>query len=137
MTNPKLQLNSPTQQIGKKYEALAYQFLQKKGLILIAQNWLQPQVGELDLVMIQKGKTWDTLVFVEVKSRSAYKNGQFGTAVDSITPAKQKKVIDTAQHFLQANPEYENYECRFDVVCFDGVDGLNKTPEWIQGAFLG
>lgn len=137
MTNPKLQLNSLTQKIGKKYEELACQFLQKKGLILIAQNWLQPKVGELDLVMIQKGKTWDTLVFVEVKGRSAFKNGQFGTAVDSITPAKQKKVIDTAQHFLQANPEYENYECRFDVVCFDGVDGLNKTPEWIQGAFLG
>lgn len=130
---PKLTLSAPNQKIGKQYEALACQCLQNQGLVLVAQNWLQPKVGELDLVMIQKGNAWDTLVFVEVKGRRTAKNGQYGTAVDSITPAKQKRVIDAAQHFLQANPAYANYECRFDVVCFDGLD---NPPEWIQGAFL-
>ncbi len=132
---PKLTLNSPSQKIGKQYEALACKYLQKKGLVLIAQNWLQPKVGELDLIMIEKGKAWDTLVFVEVRGRGSNRFGQYGTAVNSITAAKQRKVVEAALHFLQAHPKYADYDCRFDVVVFDGIN--SGQPQWIQGAFLG
>ncbi|MGP4953474.1 YraN family protein, partial [Psychrobacter sp. T6-1] len=47
-----LQLSSPKQRQGGYFEQQACSFLQIQGLTLIAQNWQQPKVGELDLVMI-------------------------------------------------------------------------------------
>ena len=68
MVNKKpLTLTSPTQRQGSRFEQQACEFLQARGLILIAQNWQQPKVGELDLVMLEKGQAWSTLVFVEVR----------------------------------------------------------------------
>lgn len=130
MVSKTLALTAPKQQQGKHFEQLASDFLQQQGLILIAQNWCQAKVGELDLVMLEQGQTWDTLVFVEVRQR---KPSQFGDALASITKTKQQKLIKTAQYFLQANPQYVDCECRFDVVGF--VDGL-VAPEWLQGAFM-
>ncbi len=123
-----LKMVSEKQQIGKVYENMACQFLLDNGLQLIAQNWLQAKIGELDLVMLETGKAWDTLVFVEVRVR---KSEQFGDALASITKAKQRKLIKTAHCFLQNNPNYQNYDCRFDVIAF-----TNNRPTWIQGAFM-
>ena len=131
-----LPLTSPKQQDGECYERQAIAFLQAQGLTLIAQNWLKAKVGELDAVMIESGMAWDTLVFVEVRKR---KRSGFGDAVLSVTPTKQKKIAKTARYFLQAHPEYKEYECRFDVVAFDVDATDNKAspvmPEWVQGAF--
>lgn len=143
-----LKLTSPTQQKGSLYEQFASLFLQQAGMTLIAQNWLQPKVGELDLVMLQsaqpsdvsgqhqsqqthwQAKVWDTLVFVEVKVRiqpEAYVQTGindtqpygYGDAMTSVTASKQKKLVKTANHFLQQHPEYHHCECRFDVVAFN------------------
>ncbi len=46
-------LTSPKQRQGSYFEQHALVFLQQQGLILIAQNWQQPKVGELDLVMLE------------------------------------------------------------------------------------
>ena len=70
MANDKpLMLTSPKQRQGSYFEQQACEFLQERGLILVAQNWQQPKVGELDLVMLEKGQAWSTLVFVEVRQR--------------------------------------------------------------------
>jgi putative endonuclease len=46
MVNDKpLNLTSPTQRQGSRFEQQACAFLQAQGLILIAQNWQQPKVG--------------------------------------------------------------------------------------------
>lgn len=127
-----MQLVSPTQQSGATFEALACEFLQHQGLTLIAQNWQQPKVGEIDLIMMSQNENdgLATLVFIEVRKRRA---SSFGNAAMSISPAKQEKLAKTAQYFLQQHPQFANCDCRFDVVAFDGN---NKVPDWIVGAFL-
>ena len=111
---------SPTQRQGSHFEQLACDYLQQQGLQLIAKNWQQPKVGELDLVMIEVGVAWSTLVFVEVRQRQC---SSFGDAALSVTTSKQRKIIKAAQYFLQQYPKYADYDCRFDVVAYN----INKT----------
>ena len=149
-----LALTSPKQRQGSYFEQLACEFLQGQGLLLIAQNWNQPKVGELDLVMLETGKTWSTLIFVEVRQR---RYSSFGDAALSVTAAKQRKLIKTAKYFLQQHSQYANYECRFDVIAYDSESAIrqidhedthsdttasyntndtNHIPEWLAGAFI-
>ena len=150
-----LNLTSPRQRQGSLFEQQACEFLQSQGLILIAQNWQQPKVGELDLIMLETGSAWletgsawletgsawSTLVFIEVRQRQ---RSGFGGAALSVTASKQRKVIRTAQYFLQQHPEYEDYDCRFDVIAYDTVGNHIKTsgqnienqPQWLKGAFI-
>ena len=151
--NKPLILSSPKQRQGGHYERQACQYLQTKGLVLIAQNWHQPKVGELDLVMLEKGVAWSTLVFIEVRQRRL---SGFGDAALSVTTAKQNKIIKTAKYFLQQHPQYANHDCRFDVVAYNikkrptkiSTSNLNTQqncdekseqsvlPEWVVGAFV-
>lgn len=80
-------------QTGRRGEELAALYLQQKGYAIIERNWRCP-VGELD-VIAQDGST---LVFVEVRTRQG---SRFGRAEESITPAKQTRLIELAQTFLQ------------------------------------
>ena len=127
-----LKLASPTQKSGATFEARACEFLQHQGLTLIAQNWQQPKVGEIDLIILAQNAhdNLATLVFIEVRRRRA---SNFGNAAMSVSTVKQKKIIKTAQYFLQQHPEFADCDCRFDVVAFDGQ---NLTPDWIVAAFL-
>lgn len=125
-------LISAKQKQGASFEALALAFLQEQGLILIAQNWLCPKVGELDLVMRDHDTLGELLVFIEVRQRTSH---QYGGALDSISRHKQKKIIQTAQRFLTAHPQYHDYGCRFDVVSFDGKQTGSEPTQWIQNAF--
>lgn len=153
MANDKpLMLTSPKQRQGSYFEQQACEFLQERGLILVAQNWQQPKVGELDLVMLEKGQAWSTLVFVEVRQRQ---RSYFGDAARSVTTSKQRKIIKAARYFLQQNQKYSDYECRFDVIAYNTANNSNSKnetnitldnqpnqwleinqPEWLQGAFI-
>jgi putative endonuclease len=140
-----LALTSPKQRQGSYFERQACEFLQAQGLVLIAQNWQQPKVGELDLIMLETGKAWSTLVFIEVRQR---KQSSFGDAALSVTRAKQRKIIKTAKYFLQQHPKYAHYDCRFDVIAYNvaqstknidngkSVSGKDNQPEWLIGAFI-
>ena len=135
-----LTLTSPTQHQGSLFEQQACAFLQAQGLYLMAQNWQQPKVGELDLIMLEMGQSWSTLVFIEVRQR---KRSSFGDAALSVTASKQRKVIKTAKYFLQQHPEYAHYDCRFDVIAYNTTDKTktkgqlsDNQPEWIKGAFI-
>ncbi|WP_261870229.1 YraN family protein [Psychrobacter sp. JCM 18901] len=92
-------LTSPKQRQGSRFEQQACEYLQAQGLRLVAQNWQQPKVGELDLVMIEIGSAWSTLVFIEVRQR---KSSNYGDAALSVTASKQRKVIKAAQCFFAA-----------------------------------
>ncbi|WP_420229640.1 YraN family protein [Psychrobacter sp. ER1] len=133
-------LTSPKQRQGSRFEQQACEYLQMQGLRLVVQNWQKPKVGELDLVMIETGLAWSTLVFIEVRQR---KSSNYGDAALSVTASKQRKVIKTAQSFLQQYPEYAHYDCRFDVIAYNTMSKLNSRneeldhqPEWIQNAFI-
>ncbi len=133
-------LTSPKQRQGSLFEQQACEYLQAQGLTLVAQNWQQPKIGELDLVMMEAGPAWSTLVFIEVRQR---KRSVYGDAALSVTTSKQRKVIKAAQYFLQQYPEYARYDCRFDVIAYNTAGKLSSKehplsdePEWLKGAFV-
>ncbi len=79
-------------QTGRRGEELAAAYLVDKGYKIVAQNW-RCQTGELDIIAGQG----DTLVFVEVRTRSG---PRFGTPEESVTPAKQARLIALAETYL-------------------------------------
>ena len=81
--------------------------------------------GELDLVCLEG----DTVVFVEVRLRT---NPRFGSAAESITAAKWRRIVFAAKWwFIRAGRMYQDRPCRFDAVLFDNA----AEPQWIRGAF--
>lgn len=109
------------QLLGKFAENRAEALLKSAGLGIVARNW-RCRHGEIDLIA-QDGST---LVFVEVRSR---KHCEYGTAADSITVTKQRRIIMAARHYLATLKTLP--ACRFDAVTLDeGGD-----PVWIKSAF--
>lgn len=120
-------MSANSRHLGNQSEQQAYAYLSRQGLKLITRNH-HCRHGEIDLVM-QDGQT---LVFVEVRSRSS---AQFGSAIASISSSKQKKIIAAAQHFLMTHPIHQQQACRFDVI---GMDASKKPSnlQWIKNAFV-
>ena len=92
--------------LGLKGEQIAQKYLLKKGYKILATNY-QCRFGELDLIARDK----DCLVFCEVKTRS---KGMVAPPQESVTPAKQRKMIKTAQFWLMEHPQ--DVAMRFDVL---------------------
>lgn len=107
---------------GLQAEKIAATFLINNGLSLVVQNY-HCQFGEIDLIMQEA----ETLVFIEVRLRSS---SQFGGAAESITRHKQQKLIATAQHFLQTQP---NRPCRFDAILMSKTNF--QDIDWLRNAF--
>ncbi|OHV12231.1 YraN family protein [Kushneria phosphatilytica] len=109
---------------GHDIEALTARWLSQRGLREVARNQ-HARGGEIDLIM----RDGDTLVFVEVRYRRCT---QYGTALETITPAKQRRIIRAARFYLAR--ERLSCACRFDVV---GVTGTPEALEfdWISAAF--
>ncbi|HEY4688115.1 MAG TPA: YraN family protein [Anaerolineae bacterium] len=96
--------------LGQAGEALAVRELERHGYRIVARNWRCP-VGEIDVVAEQDG----VRVFVEVRTR---RGNERGTPLESITPAKQAKLIETAQTYLQENGP-DDRDWRIDVVAVE------------------
>ncbi len=112
--------------IGRETESLANNFLLNQGLQWLCSNY-RCYHGEIDLIMRHN----QYLVFVEVRSRNSL---NFGGAIASITPAKQKKLIKTAMHYQITTKQWELYPCRFDLIL---LQGKNNQIEWLQNFILG
>ena len=102
-------------QIGHQGETLAASYLAAKGFSILHRNWRCPG-GELDIV----AEMGQTLVFVEVRTR---RGTRYGTAAESITPAKQARLIQLAQTFLQETNR-SSQSWRIDVVAVRLGSGL-------------
>jgi len=117
-----------TKSAGDAAEARALDFLQARGLKLVERNYRVARGpsrpgGEIDLIV--RDPADGTLIFVEVRQRS---RDDFGSAAESVTPAKQRRVIHAARHYLSRLMPWP--PCRFDVVCIDA-----DRIEWLQAAF--
>ena len=111
---------------GHAAETLAAAYLQGHGLGILARN-VRFRGGEVDLIADDGG----CIVFVEVRLRS---NGRFGGAAESITAAKQRRVLIAAQWWLGgAGRRFRDAPCRFDAVLLDALDPARVT--WLPGAF--
>ena len=124
--------------LGQWAEQTALLFLQSQQYQYVNKNY-HSRFGEIDLIV----KRDNELVFVEVKARSA---GSYAEACEVISYSQQRKIIKTAQFFLQRYPNYYNFDCRFDVICFVFPQKLAKTvqpdfsklqydQQWIKHAF--
>jgi len=96
--------------LGQRGEDIAAAHLQQQGYEVLARNWRCP-AGELDVV----AREGQTLAFVEVRTR---RGDRFGTPEQSITPAKQAKLVELAQTYLQEK-DLTDENWRIDVVAVE------------------
>lgn len=119
-------MQTPRARIGRSAEILAARELGKRGYVILDCNY-RCAYGEIDLV----ARDGDSLVFVEVRCR---RTSSYGTPAESVTPAKQNRLIAAAQHYLQSSNSGET-PCRFDVVeVVAGKDGL-EVANVLKDAF--
>ena len=126
--------------LGEQSEAMAKKYLEQQGLSYVTQNF-SCRRGEIDLIM----KDEDQLVFIEVRYRS---QNNHGTAVETITLKKQKRITLAAQYYLHKNQLTEKVSCRFDIVaagksaktyhndtCPDTNSIRGSEIRWLKNAF--
>ncbi len=111
------------QSLGQSSEDLAAAFLEKRGYRILVRN-KRFKIGEIDIVAMDG----DTLVFVEVRSRSD--PSQVHPA-ETITPRKKQQIIRAAMAYCQ-NERITDTMIRFDVIA---VLGPENKIELIQNAF--
>jgi len=112
---------------GDAAEQRALDHLLRQGLRLVCRNYRlaggpHARGAEIDLILRERD---GTLVFVEVRARSA---ASAGGAAASVTGVKQRRIVRAAQHYLLRLPQLP--PCRFDVVAVDG-----ESLQWIRAAF--
>lgn len=114
-------------QRGAAAEALATEYLQSRGLKVLARN-LRCRGGELDVVCLDGG----VLAIVEVRQRI---RSDFGGALASVNRFKQRKIIRAARFFWQRTPSWRARRMRFDVIAVQGLPDGTPQIHWIKDAF--
>jgi putative endonuclease len=92
---------------GNFGEKIAHRYLQAKGLIFVTKNY-HCRYGEVDLIF----RSDTQIIFVEVKLRT----GDEYLPHESVNFIKQRKLILTAEDFLQRRHLLFEVDWRFDVV---------------------
>ena len=100
--------------IGKKIEDSTIKYLEDCGYQILERNY-QIISGEIDIIARESSY----LVFLEVKYR---KNKSMGYAQEAVTIHKQRKIIQTAKHYLLTHGISFDVPCRFDVVAVNGSE---------------
>ncbi|MDR0927840.1 MAG: YraN family protein [Ignavibacteria bacterium] len=116
--NDNTQNNLYNKNIGNKGEDIAVKFLEDKGYLIIERNFKFGKEGEIDIVAKDK----NTLVFVEVKTRS---NHNFGDPVLAISQKKRRLWSLAANGYMLKN-NIHNQECRLDLIA---IDLISETPQ--------
>jgi putative endonuclease len=103
------------QSIGRRGERLAARHLRRLGYRILARNY-HSGAGEIDLIALDRSTRrslgGETLVFVEVKTRSSDRY----TAPESAVDARKRRTIEkVAGHYL-AGRDADGYVLRFDLV---------------------
>jgi len=120
-------MSDPRRQLGTWGEEQAARYLRTQGYEIVERNW-RCAAGELDLIAWEK----EQLVFVEVRTR---RGRTYGTPEESVTQAKQAKLIELAQTYIQ---EHAELECawRIDVVAVElrlGQPRINLIRHAVMG----
>src|SRR6478672_963906 len=104
--------------LGERGEKLACRFLKKNGYKVLYRNFRGRTGGEIDIVC----RDQDTLVFVEVKTRT---REDFGRGLDAVDHDKRKRIARGGLAWLRLldNPDIL---FRFDVV--EVVIGEGAAP---------
>jgi putative endonuclease len=112
---------------GARGEQLARRFLRRNGYKILYRNFKGRSGGEIDIVC----RDGDTLVFVEVKTRT---REDFGRPVSAVDRQKQRRISRGALNWLRMldNPDIL---FRFDVVEVMIAESAKPRLELIKNAF--
>ena len=114
---------------GKKGEKEAQAFLKKKGYRILETNY-RCREGEIDIIARKK----DTIVFVEVRTKTGT---QFGSPGESITTSKKAKLRATALSYASSHKDMpETWRIDFIGIEMD-VNGKPASIEHIENAVWG
>ncbi|MHC4408263.1 MAG: YraN family protein [Planctomycetota bacterium] len=103
--------------IGRRGERAAERHLKRSGLTILARNW-RGGGGELDLAALEG----DTLVFVEVKTRSTPRADKRRP----VTIAQRRRIVAAARRF-RSRFGVREHPYRFDLI---EVDATTETLRW-------
>jgi putative endonuclease len=116
----------PRHQLGFDGEQCAVDALVARGYAILARRY-RTRLGELDIV----ARDQDTLVFVEVKTRSGE---SFGQPEDAVTWRKRQRLARLAESFL-VDARLGDVACRFDVVSVIWRERAGPVVEVFPNAF--
>ncbi len=95
--------------LGRRGEDLAHRYLRSKGLTILSRNY-RPGGGDSEVDIV--ARDGETIVFVEVKTRST---AEFGSPDRAIDTEKQKHVVRAARSFAtRAGIQWNRV--RFDTI---------------------
>jgi len=111
---------------GQEIEKACYDFLVTHKIHIICCNFYS-KFGEIDLIGTEK----NTLIFFEIR----YRNDKgYGTALESVTTAKQRRIYKTALFFNLRHPQFQHFSYRFDIIGATTYNG-ELVLNWQKNAF--
>ena len=115
-----------TEELGKRGEDVAAEYLAGMGLVVLSRNW-RCRGGEVDVVATDGQR----LIVCEVKTRSGT---GYGELAEGVTPAKAARIRRAAAAWLRTH-RVGWCEIRFDVLAVLCPPDGPVTVEHLQGAF--
>jgi len=103
-------MNPTKAEVGAWGEVIAAKYLGDHGFTVRDRNWRHGH-GELDIVAERAG----VIVIVEVRTR---RSDAFGAPEESVRTAKQAKLIETAQAYLEVHG-LADAQWQIDVIAID------------------
>ena len=112
--------------LGEKGEDMACDYLRQKGYRIAERNWRHGR-AEIDIIAWHE----DTLIFVEVKTRSSE---HFASPEEAVTPKKEALLISAGQAYMQ----HINYEwaIRYDIISVIMPDNKTASIQHFENAFF-
>jgi len=111
-------------ELGKKGEALAVDFLLQKRYSILERNYRFDK-AEVDII----AKQGDVLAIVEVKTRSSI---DFGNPQDFVKPKQIQRLVKAVDKYVTSNNL--NVDVRFDIIAIVKV-GAGHQIEHLENAF--
>jgi putative endonuclease len=111
-------------ELGKKGEQLAVDFLLQKGYAIVERNY-RFQKAEVDII----AKKEDTLAVIEVKTRST---SDFGNPQDFVKPKQIQRLVKAIDEYVTVNNL--DIEVRFDIIAIT-KQGKGFNIEHLENAF--
>lgn len=112
-------------ELGKKGEELAVEFLENNGFTILETNWTF-QKAEVDII----ARIEDTLAIIEVKTRSSL---EFGLPQDAVNSKKIKLLTKAVDNYVVENNLDLNV--RFDIIAIH-KEGKSFVIEHLIDAFF-
>lgn len=111
-------------ELGKKGEQLAVDFLIKNGYVIMARNYRFDK-AEVDII----AQIENILAVVEVKTRSTI---DFGNPQDFVKPKQIQRLVKAVDEYVNVNGL--DVEVRFDIIAIV-KEGKKHTIEHLENAF--